>query len=86
MRAFYRDEAGFPAARIERETTRNSIFPATRLMYFLGVELIAGLRRELGGEPRALHDALLACGHVPVAWAADEVRRALGRAPAGPRP
>ena len=83
MRAFYRDEAGFPAARIERETTRNSILPATRLMYFLGVEQIVALRRELGGDARTLHDSLLACGHVPVAWAADEVRRA--RAAGGTR-
>ena len=75
MRAFYRDEAGFPAPRIWGETTRNSIFPATRLMYFLGTEQIKTLRREIGGPPRAFHDALLGYGHVPIAWAADEMRR-----------
>jgi hypothetical protein len=76
MRAFYRDDAGFPAARVWGETTRNSIFPATRLMYFLGTEQIKSLRAELGTAPRPLFDALLSHGHVPVAWAADEVRRA----------
>ncbi len=76
MRAFYRDEAGFPSARIWGETTRNSILPATRLMYWLGTHQIRELRREIGGEPRAFHDALLSFGHVPVSWAADELRRA----------
>ncbi len=76
MRAFYRDEVGFPAPRIWGETTRNSIFPATRLMYFLGTEQIKTLRREIGGSARDFHDSLLACGHVPIAWAADEMRRA----------
>ncbi len=75
MRAFYHDEVGFPAPRIWGETTRNSIFPATRLMYFLGTEQIKSLRREIGGSARSFHDSLLACGHVPIAWAADEVRR-----------
>jgi uncharacterized protein (DUF885 family) len=79
MRAFYRDEAGFPAARVAGETVRNSILPATRLMYLLGTKQIKDLRRELGGPPRAVHDELLAHGHVPVAWAADEMRA--GRAP-----
>lgn len=78
MRVFYRDEAGFPEARIWGETTRNSILPATRLMYFLGTEQIKALRREIGGPPRALFDDLLSCGHVPLAWAADEVRRLRG--------
>jgi hypothetical protein len=75
MRAFYRDEAGFPAARVGSETTRNAIFPATRLMYFLGSEQIKALRREIKAPTtRDFHDALLACGHVPIAWAADELR------------
>jgi uncharacterized protein (DUF885 family) len=81
MRSFYRDEAGFPAGRIWGETTRNSILPATRLMYWLGTHQIRELRREIGGEPRAFHDALLDFGHVPVSWAADELRRARASAP-----
>ncbi|MBM3521821.1 MAG: DUF885 domain-containing protein, partial [Alphaproteobacteria bacterium] len=75
MRAFYRDEAGFPAARVWGETTRNSIFPATRLMYFLGTEQIKALRRETRLPLRNFHDALLGCGHVPIAWAAEEIAR-----------
>lgn len=78
MRAFYRDEAGFPAVRIWGETTRNSILPATRLMYFLGTSQIQALRREIGGETRAFHDALLSFGHAPVAWVGDELRRQRG--------
>jgi hypothetical protein len=81
MRSFYRDEAGFPAGRVLGETTRNSILPATRLMYWLGTHQIRELRREIGGEPRAFHDALLDFGHVPVSWAADELRRARASAP-----
>lgn len=76
MQAFYRDEAGFPPARIVSETTRNSILPATRLMYFLGTKQIKELRREIGGETRSFHDSLLSYGHVPTAWAADELRLA----------
>ena len=79
MRAFYRDEAGFPEARIWTETTRNSIFPATRLMYFLGTLQIKELRREFGGAPKTFHDELLSHGHVPVALAAREMRAARAR-------
>ncbi len=76
MRDFYRDEAGFPEARIWGETTRNSILPATRLMYFLGTEQIKGLRHEIGGDPRIFHDVLISHGHVPVSWIAEEMRLA----------
>jgi uncharacterized protein (DUF885 family) len=76
MRSFYRDQAGFPAARVWSETTRNSIFPATRLMYFLGTEQIKALRRELAMPARDFHDALISYGHVPIAWAAAEMRKA----------
>jgi uncharacterized protein (DUF885 family) len=75
MRAFYRDEAGFPAARVWSETTRNSILPATRLMYHLGVQEIRTLRKAVGGDPRTFHDRLISYGHVPVTWAAEEMRR-----------
>lgn len=78
MRAFYRDQAGFPAARVWGETTRNSLLPGTRLMYFLGTEQIKALRQEIGGAPKPLFDALLGHGHVPIAWAAEEIRNARG--------
>jgi uncharacterized protein (DUF885 family) len=74
MRAFYTDEAGFPAQRVWAETTRNSILPATRLMYFLGTQQIKDLRRELGGSTLAFHDKLLSYGNMPIAWLADEMR------------
>ncbi len=73
---FYRDEAGFAAARVDGEVTRNSIFPATRLMYWLGVEAIKDLRSRWRGGVQAFHDTLIGHGHVPVAWAEDEMRRA----------
>lgn len=72
MRSFYRDEAGFPEPRIWGETTRNSILPATRLMYFLGTEQIKALRRRSALGTRDFHDRLIGFGHVPIAWAAAE--------------
>ncbi len=80
MRAFYVDEAGFPAARVWSETTRNSLLPATRLMYWLGVLQIRALRREFGGSARAFHDELLSHGHAPISWIADEMRRSRSEA------
>ncbi len=75
MRTFYAEEAGFPAPRVWSETTRNSILPATRLMYWLGVRQIKALRREFGGSAKAFHDELIAYGHAPISWIADEMRR-----------
>jgi hypothetical protein len=73
---FYRDEAGFAPARVEGEVVRNSIFPASRLMYRQGVEAIKALRRHWLGSERSFHDTLLGFGHVPIAWAGDEMARA----------
>jgi hypothetical protein len=50
------------------------MFPATRLMYWLGTEAIKALRAELKLPPLAFHDALLSHGHAPVAWIAEELR------------
>ena len=72
---FYRDEAGFAPARVEAEVVRNSMFPASRLMYRHGVEAIKGLRRRWLSTERSFHDTLLSFGHVPVAWAAEEMAR-----------
>ena len=75
--AFYRDEAGFAPSRVEAEVTRNAMLPATRLMYWLGVEHIRSLRaRWTGGDVRTFHDTLIGYGHVPVAWAGEEMARA----------
>ena len=73
---FYREKAGFPPARVEAEVVRNSIFPASRLMYWFGVEAIRKLRRRWIGNDRSFHGTLLSYGHVPVAWAGEEMARA----------
>lgn len=79
LRAFYADEVGVAPGRLWSETTRNSIYPATRLMYWLGTREIKRRRLELGGNPRGFHDALLSFGSVPVHWVADELNtRGLG--------
>jgi uncharacterized protein (DUF885 family) len=74
--AFYRDKAGFAAARVESEVTRNTMLPATRLMYWLGIDQIRALRTRWRGETRDFHDRLIGYGHVPVAWAGEEMARA----------
>ncbi len=74
--AFYRDEAGFAPSRVEAEVTRNAMLPATRLMYWLGVEHIRGLRARWKSDTRDFHDSLIGYGHVPVAWAGEEMARA----------
>jgi len=74
--AFYRDRAGFAPARVEAEVTRNTMLPATRLMYWLGIEQIRDLRRRWRGTTRDFHDTLIGFGHIPVAWAGEEMARA----------
>ena len=77
LRAFYRDEVGFAPGRVWAETTRNSIYPATRLMYWLGTHIIKDARAELGGPPQAFHDQLLSYGNVPITLIAGEMRHSL---------
>jgi hypothetical protein len=74
MRTFYRDQVEVPPVRLWAETTRNSIYPATRLMYWLGTRAIKSLRQELALKPRDFHDRLLSFGSVPVTWVAEELR------------
>jgi hypothetical protein len=73
MRRYYRDEAGFPAARVEFETVKNSIFPANRAMYWLGVEQIKGARRRWTRNVRDFHDGLMARGHLPLSAAFEDL-------------
>lgn len=68
MRDFYRDEVGFPEARVWSESTRNSMLPATRLMYWLGTQQIRRLRTSSPLPAREFHDRLLAHGHAPLHW------------------
>ena len=77
MRAFYRDEVGFAPGRVWAETTRNSIYPATRLMYWLGTQVIKDLRAELDLPAQEFHDQLLSYGCAPIILIAGEMRRQL---------
>lgn len=76
MRAFYTEEVGIPTDRAWSETTRNSMFPSSRLMYWLGTRAIKELRTEIGGDARRFHDTLLSYGSVPVHDVAAEMRAA----------
>jgi hypothetical protein len=75
MRRFYREDAAFAPGRVWSETTRNSIFPSSRVMYWAGNRAIRRLRERSTVAPREFHRALLAYGHVAVAWAGEELER-----------
>jgi hypothetical protein len=75
MRRFYAEEAGFPQARVWGETVRNSIFPGTRLMYWLGTEAIHEGRRQWQGSTRDYHDAVMARGHASIGAVLEDVGR-----------
>jgi hypothetical protein len=63
MRRFYAEEGGFGAGRVWGETVRNSIFPGTRIMYWLGQEAIREARSKWTGGDRDFHDRLISFGH-----------------------
>jgi hypothetical protein len=71
MRDFYQHEVGMAAARVWSESTRNSIYPASRLMYWLGTRAIKQLRQKNNLATRNFHDALLQFGSVPINLVAD---------------
>lgn len=73
---FYAEEAGFAPARVHGEVIRNSMFPASRATYWLGVEGIRALRRRWTGDTRSFHDRLLSFGHVPLSFVEDEMAAA----------
>lgn len=70
---FYAQEGGFAPARVHSEVVRNSMFPASRATYWLGVEGIRALRRRWSGTTQAFHDMLLSFGHVPLKIVEDEM-------------
>jgi uncharacterized protein (DUF885 family) len=72
MRAFYRDEVAFGAGRLVSETTRNAIFPGSRVMYWTGMEQIVALRARCGLDAKTFHDRLLSFGAAPISFIADE--------------
>lgn len=69
----YESRGGMDPSAAHAEALKNTLFPATAMMYLLGVDGIHALRRaeaaRLGAafDLRAFHDRLLACGSVPVA-------------------
>jgi uncharacterized protein (DUF885 family) len=68
--AVYQARGGLDAGAARAEALKNTMFPATAMMYMLGVDGIYALRRRYGGDLRRFHDRLLACGSIPVARAA----------------
>ena len=72
----YESRGGMDAGAARAEAVKNSLFPATAMMYMLGVDGIHALRRDEAArrgaafDLRDFHDRLLACGSIPVACAA----------------
>ncbi|MBV6522315.1 MAG: hypothetical protein MNPFHGCM_02463 [Gemmatimonadaceae bacterium] len=78
---FYEREAGMPAEAALSETVKNSMFPGTASMYWLGTQALHRLRAEcasVSGESfslRRFHDTVLCVGAIPVAVAHEIVLR-----------
>lgn len=78
--ALYVEQVGMPAPAAHGEAVKNSMFPGTALMYWLGTSQIHGLRAEMAGRLgndfslREFHDEFLSFGAIPVALAAQLVR------------
>ena len=73
---FYAERVGMPADAAKGEAVKNSMFPCTAIMYWLGTQGILDLRETLrarrgaGWSLKAFHDELLGHGSIPVALAA----------------
>ena len=69
---FYTEEAGLSRDAARAETVKNSMFPCTAVMYWLGTQAILDLREEMkvarGSEfsLKSFHDELLGYGSIPV--------------------
>jgi len=70
--AVYRDRIGMPPDAAHAEACKNSMFPGTAVMYWLGTDAIHALRgdreRAEGAafSLRRFHDRLLSFGSIPV--------------------
>jgi len=70
--AVYRDRVGMPAAVARAEACKNSMFPGTALMYWLGTDGLHQLRRQrerVEGQAfnlQRFHDRVLSFGSIPV--------------------
>ncbi|AMW04807.1 DUF885 family protein [Gemmatimonas phototrophica] len=73
---YYEAEVGMAHAAALGETTKNSMFPGTAVMYWLGTQGILALREAVRAREgsafsyRRFHDALLSRGAIPVLLAA----------------
>jgi uncharacterized protein (DUF885 family) len=73
----YMQEAGMSADGARYETTRNSMFPGSAVMYLVGCDRIHQLRAELAStmgsdfDLREFHDEFLSHGSIPVALIAE---------------
>lgn len=85
--ACYRERVAMPDEVAHSEAVKNSLFPATALMYLAGTEAIHRLRRQMtarspGLALRDFHDTLLSYGSVPVELiASDMLATETGRGP-----
>ena len=70
--AFYETRASMPPPAARAEVVKNSMFPGTAIMYWLGTQAIHALRAERAAAEgqafslRAFHDELLGYGAIPV--------------------
>jgi hypothetical protein len=84
---FYGEEVGMSPEVALGEATKNSMFPGTASMYWIGTQGIHDLRAEFAVRRgsafslRAFHDALLAMGTVPVAVSRELLLRQLPSVP-----
>ena len=68
---YYQEVAGMPEGAAQGEATKNSMFPAAALIYFVGSDLIHQLRATMTARPgwslKRFHDEFLSYGSIPVA-------------------
>jgi uncharacterized protein (DUF885 family) len=68
----YMDKVGMSEAAARAEVVKNSMFPCTAIMYWLGTQCIVDLRETLRVKRgsafslKAFHDELLSFGSIPV--------------------
>lgn len=80
--SLYMREAGMLPAAAQNEVTKNSMFPGTALMYWLGTRAIHQMRaeasRRAGAQStlRTFHDRLLSFGSIPTSLLAELMRHA----------
>jgi hypothetical protein len=67
--AVYRDRIGMPVDAARAEACKNSMFPGTAIMYWIGADALHRLRKEQVGGDMSLqqfHDRVLSFGSIPV--------------------